>query len=387
VQLPKVLFDFGAIKAVPAELRTVGIARPLLVTDRGLIACGTFDRVRAALQEQDCLTFEDTPENPTRDGVERAYAAYRAGQCDGVVAVGGGSVIDTAKMVCVLAGHGGSVRDFLGQPEKITTKVAPLIAIPTTASSGSEVSPGCGIHPVSDERAIGTRSHNLVPRVAICDPEMTFSLPPRLTAGTGLDALSHCIEGLLSKVVNPVIDAVALEGARHVCGYLQRAVKKGDDGEARWHMMLAGVTGGITIAKGLGPAHAMANALGDRGFHHGLLCAIALPIVVDVVAPHVPEKMKLLGPVLGVRRGEHVSDALRDLNSRVDIPDSLRDADFGDVDIDELATDAAASPFNRASPYVPTADEYRAMFATALEGRRKRSTAAARTSGPRHSSR
>jgi alcohol dehydrogenase class IV len=353
--------------------------QPLVLTDKGLVACGTFERVRTALQEQDFHVFDETPENPTCDGVERAYAVYCAGRCDGVVAVGGGSVIDTAKMVSVLAGHSGSVHDFVGQPEKISTKVAPLVAIPTTASSGSEVSPGCGIHPTPDRRAVGTRSHNLVPRVTICDPEMTFSLPPRLTAGTGLDALSHCIEGLLSKVANPVIDAVALEGVRHVCGYLQRAVKNGDHGEARWHMMLAGIAGGMAIAKGLGPAHAMANALGDRGFHHGLLCAIALPIAVEFVAPHAPEKMKLLEPALGLRSGECVSDALRELNTRVGIAASLRDAGFGDFDIDDLANDAAASPFNLTSPYTPTLMEYRAMFATALGGKRKPTRTASRT--------
>jgi len=368
LQLPKLLFDFGAIKALPDELRALRVSRPLLLTDQGLVSCGTFDRVRTALGQQDFHTFDDTPENPTCDGVERAYAAYRTGQCDGVVAIGGGSVIDTAKMVAVLGGHGGSIHDFIGQPEKVTANCAPLIATPTTASSGSEVSPGCGIHPDANSRAVGTRSHNLVPRVAICDPELTYSLPPRLTAGTGLDALSHCIEGFFSKGVNPIVDAVALEGIAHVCGYVQRAMRDGMDREARWHLMLAGVAGGTAIGKGLGPAHAMANALGDRGLHHGLLCAMALPIAVEIVAPHAPEKMKQLAAAPVFRGSARVSDALRDLNSSLGIPASLRELDFGNADIDELAIDAAASPFNRSSPYVPTVDEYRAMFTAALQG-------------------
>ena len=282
-------------------------------------------------------------------------------------------MIDTAKMVAVLGGQRGSVHDFVGQPEKITN-VAPLIAVPTTASSGSEVSPGCGIHPDADKRAIGTRSHNLVPRVAICDPELTFSLPPRLTAGTGLDALSHCIEGYLSKVENPLIDASALDGIRHVRGHIERAVSVGDDREARWHMTLAGIAGGIAIAKGLGPAHAMANALGNRGFHHGLLCAIALPVAIEVVAPHVPGKMKKLAEALGLDRSARISSVLRELNSCVGVPASLGDAGFGAADFEELATDAVASPFNRASPYVPTFDEYCAMFAITLHGKTRRPT-------------
>ena len=368
VQLPKLYLDFGAIQVLPSELAALGVRRPLLVTDAGLVSCGTFDRARHVLVRNEFQVFDRTPENPTCDGVEQAFAAYQAGNCDGVIAVGGGSVIDTAKMVAVLGGHGGSLSDFLGHPEKVTAMVAPLIAIPTTASSGSEVSPGCGIHPDRDKRAIGTRSHNLVPRVAICDPEMTFSLPAGLTAGTGLDALSHCVEGFLSKPVNPLIDAIALEGIGHVCGYLQRAVARGDDREARWHMMLAGVAGGTAIAKGLGPAHAMANALGDRGFHHGLLCAIVLPAAVDAVSLHVPEKINRLAQAFNLKPGESISRAMRELNSRVGVPNRLRDIGFDNITIDELTSDAVASPFNRASPYVPTADEYRAMFVSAFEG-------------------
>ncbi len=370
MQLPKLIFDFGAIQALPSELRALGSGRPLLITDAGLVRCGTFDRVRAQLLEQDFDVFDSTPENPTSVGVERAFAAYEAGRHDAIVAVGGGSVIDTAKMVAVLAGQGGSLSEVLGHPEKVSAEMAPLIAIPTTASSGSEVSPGCGIHPDPDKRAIGTRSHNLVPRVAICDPEMTISLPPRLTARTGLDALSHCIEGFLSKADNPMIDAFALEGVRHVCSHLQRAVSDGENREARWHMTLAGIAGGMAIANGLGPAHAIANALGDCGFHHGLLCAIALPIALDVVGPHVPEKMQRLARAFDLNRGTSVSDAARELNSRVGIPNSMHDVGFGDIDIDELAADAAASPFNRSTPYVPTVEEYRTMFAVAFEGSR-----------------
>jgi 4-hydroxybutyrate dehydrogenase len=370
IQLPKILFEHGAITGLPSALKDLNVVHPLLVTDKGLVECGTFDRACAVLKDYDYLVFDDTPENPTSDGVELAYAAYRAGKCDSVVAVGGGSVIDTAKMLAALAGHGGRVQDFLGHPEKVTAKIAPLFAIPTTASSGSEVSPGCGIHPNAASRAIGTRSHNLVPRVAICDPDMTSSLPPRLTAGTGLDALSHCIEGFLSTTSNPLIESMALEGIRHCCTYVERAVGDGSDREARWHMTLSGIAGGIAIASGLGPAHAMANALGDRGLHHGMLCAISLPVALDVVGPAAPQKMKSVARAMNLKQGESVPGALRALNARVGIPATLTDAGFGEADIDGLANDAVASPFNRTSPYVPTLDKYRGMFAMVLNGER-----------------
>jgi 4-hydroxybutyrate dehydrogenase len=249
----------------------------------------------------------------------------------------------------------------------VTSKVAPLVAVPTTASSGSETSPGCGIHPDASTRAVGTRGHFMVPRVTICDPEMTISLSARLTAGTGMDALSHCIEGYLSKVVCPLIDAIALDGIRHVCEHIERAVSNADDRDARWHMMLAGVEGGMCIAKGLGPAHAMANTFGDRGFHHGMLCALSLPESLDVVAKHAPEKMRRIAEAMKLQRGKSVADAIRDLNARVGMPSSLAEIGFTTLNIDELAQDAAASPFNRASPYAPTPKEYAAMIRKVLD--------------------
>jgi 4-hydroxybutyrate dehydrogenase len=367
IQMPRILFDFGAITALPQELHQAGVTRPLVVTDAGLVECGAFDRIREIMRSRRGFhAFQETPENPTIDGADRAFEAFRAENCDGVVALGGGSVIDTAKMVAVLAGHGGSARDFVGRPDKVTSDVVPLVAIPTTASSGSEVSPGCGIHPDSSTRAVGTRSHFLVPRVAICDPELTFSLSPRLTAGTGMDALSHCIEGYLSKANCPPLDAIALGGIRHVCEYIERAVNDGQDREARWYMLLAGLEGGMAIAKGLGPAHAIANTFGDRGFHHGMLCAVSLPESLDVVGKHVPKKIKRIAEAMNLERGKSVSAKIRELNVRVAMPATLREVGFTNTNIDEMAEDAAASPFNRSSPYAPAADEFRTMIRTLI---------------------
>src|SRR5512146_214149 len=177
MQVPRVHLDFGAVRALPAEFAALGITRPLLLTDRGLVACGVAARVRDAVAgRNDLVVFDEVPENPTVEGVNRAIDLYRREGCDGVVALGGGSVIDTAKAVAVVAGHPGPITDYMGKPDSITHNVVPLIAIPTTAGTGSEASRGAGIHPDAKSRSNGLNSHHIVPRVAICDPELTVSL-------------------------------------------------------------------------------------------------------------------------------------------------------------------------------------------------------------------
>jgi alcohol dehydrogenase class IV len=363
LKFPKVQFDFGAIEALPAELAELGVTRPLFVTDQGLVKCGVFSRVRQAMPaDKELAVFDSTPENPTVEGVERALTVYRTGGCNGIVAVGGGSVIDTAKAVSLLATHPGSLRQYHGHPEKITSVVAPLVAIPTTAGTGSEASRGAGIHPDSSTRSAGVSSPYLVPRVAICDPNLTLSLPPRLTASTGMDALSHCVEGFLSKSVNPPLDAIALDGIQRVFAYLERAVADGSDLKARWQMMMAALEGGMSINNGLGPAHAIGNTLGDRGFHHGSLVTMALPAVLQFMEKHAFEKMGLLARAMGLHSNQTVPQAIQAFNARLGLPASLRDLGYPDGDLDEMANDAANSYFNTTSPYPPTPADYKIMI-------------------------
>ena len=171
---PKVIFDFGAIAALPKELAELSVAKPLFVSDQGLVRCGVVAKGREAMPKNaELAVFDDTPENPTIEGVEKAFAVYREQNCDGVVAVGGGSVIDSAKAVSVLARFPGPLSQYLGKPEKLTAAAAPLIAIPTTAGTGSEVSQSAGIHPDATSPSNGIRSPYIVPRVALCDPDLT----------------------------------------------------------------------------------------------------------------------------------------------------------------------------------------------------------------------
>ena len=363
LQFPRVHFDYGAVDALADELAALGITRPLFITDQGLVRCGVFAQARRALPAgNDVALFDAVPENPTIAGVERAIAIYRAEGCNGVVAVGGGSVIDTGKAVAVLAGHPGSITDYLGQPERITASVAPLIAIPTTAGTGSEASRGAGIHPDATTRATGLNSHHIVPKVALCDPELTLSLPPALTAGTGMDALSHCIEGFLTVTVNPPADAIALDGVERVFAFIERAVRDGSDREARWNLMMGGLEGGMSIHMGLGPAHAIANTCGDRGLHHGTLVTLALPAVLRLLASHVPDKMARLARAMALAPGTSPADAIEAMNARLGLPASLRAMGYGDADLDEMAEDAARSHFNTRSPHRPSRAEFRAML-------------------------
>jgi 4-hydroxybutyrate dehydrogenase len=363
LHVPRIHFDFGAISSLGEEIAYHKIARPLLVTDRNLIDIGLVAPVLAALPAAVSLNiFSDVSPNPTAGAVDLGASLYRDGQHDGLIAVGGGSVIDCAKAVAVLATHPGPISNYLGRAERIVTSPAPLIAVPTTAGTGSEVSRGCGIHPDAGSRALGLNHPLMVPSVAICDPELTFSLPQHLTAATGMDALSHCIEGLLANSANPLVDAIALDGARRIFTYLKRAVAHGDDREARWQVMMAALAGGIAIYKGLGPAHAIANTCGDQSLHHGALVAVALPPVLRLVAAKAPERLRAVAEAIGVSADAAVAEAIAELNAEVGIPDTISALGYERSDLDQMARDAASSFFNRSAPYQPTRDEYQRLL-------------------------
>lgn len=370
LHLPRIHFGFGSAGALSAELDALGVRRPLIVSDAGVRASGGLDLVLAALGQADVAVFDGITEPPTLAGADAAAAAYRSSGCDGIVAIGGGSVIDTAKMACVLATHPGVAADYAGHSERLVKAVAPLVVLPTTAGSGSEVSPSTGIHPAPGQAALRTRASALVPRVTLCDPQLTLSMPPRLTACSGLDALTHCIEGYLSPVANPVIDAIALAGVSRIAAHLERAVADGSDREARAAMMMGALEGGISIGKGLGPAHAMATAFSHWPVPHGLLAALSLPPSLELLAQHAPERTARLAQVMGLPPGSSAAAGFRTLlravQRRVDLPLTLRQAGSRDADPEQLARSSAASPVNLTSPHAPTIAEYRRMVGEVL---------------------
>ena len=269
-----------------------------------------------------------SPRNPLFADVDGGAARYVRHACDSVIALGGGSVIDTAKFIALLATNPGSVADYAGVPGVAHGAAAPLIVIPTTAGTGSEASPSAGIHPDAATASAGMNSRHLVPRVAILDPDFTLGLPARLSAATGIDALSHCIEGYLSKKDQPLGVPIALDGIARVARHLRRVVADGGDRDARAGMMLAAYAGGVSIGMGLGPAHAIALTCSDQGFHHGALSGIGLVATLDAIAAHAPQRVAEVATAFGVDSSTSLARGIAALMRELGLPATLAELGY-----------------------------------------------------------
>ncbi len=351
--LTTIQFGFGELKAIATGLADLKIARPLIVSDRGLAATGLIDRLRAASPVLgNAALFAETPTNPTEEAVLAALALYREHGCDGIVAIGGGSPIDLAKGVALLAGHDGPLASYaaiLGGIPKITSKVAPVIAVPTTAGTGSEVGRGALIT-LSDGRKLGFISQHLIPKLAICDPELTLGLPAWLTAATGMDAVTHCIETFLSPRDNPPAEAIALDGLKRAVAHIERATADGSDREARKEMLMAALQGGLTFQKGLGAVHALSHPLGGLkqvSLHHGTLNAVLLPAVLRFNEPEAKAKYAEIRRALGLADDADLGDWIAGLTKRLGMPATL--AQMG-VPRDVLPAVAEAATKDHSSP-------------------------------------
>lgn len=370
--ITQVQFDFGAIRLARAECERSAIWRPLICTDKGVVAAGLLDRLRESLGDLPVAVFDGTPSNPTEAAVMAAVEAYRAHQADGLIALGGGSAIDLAKGVAIMATHPGTLADYatiLGGSPKITPGVAPLIAIPTTAGTGSEVARGA-IIVLADGRKLGFHSWHLVPKTAICDPELTYGLPTRLTAATGMDAIAHCIETFLSKAVNPPADAIAYDGLARGLKHIEKATREPRDPAARWNMMSASMQGAMAFQKGLGAVHSLSHALGGLklgaeklGPHHGTLNAILLPEVVKFNERAVPERVHSIASVFGVTGGDELAHAIRSLNRRLDLPSGLSEMGVTPDLYEDVAGNALKDHCHATNPRVATHADYVAMLA------------------------
>mgnify|MGYP001187200954 CR=1 FL=1 len=370
-----VSFDHGALGTLGKALKAQGISRPLLCTDKGLVQLGLVARAREAMSLADeVCVYDETPENPTEEAVLDAARLYGQAHCDGVVAFGGGSSMDLGKAVALAATHKGALIDYtvgLGGAHKIGP-VAPLIAVPTTAGTGSEVSTGSVIITLNGEKLILASKH-LVPRMAICDPELTLGLPPRLTAATGMDALAHCIEAVCSRQVNPPADAVGYDGIRRIVGdgHLEQAVADGKDKDARWNMMMASTEGAMAFTKGLGAVHSMSHACGalpGLRLHHGTLNAVCLPWVLRFNRDMIGPVMERTAAAMGLPAGFDIASVIEDLNARLGLPESLGAMGVTEDMIDWLSAHAAKDVCTFTNPKDVSQDQYAALFRQAIAG-------------------
>ncbi|HSG02849.1 MAG TPA: iron-containing alcohol dehydrogenase [Marinobacterium sp.] len=373
--LTRVQFGFGSIASLQSECDLLGIKRPLFVTDKGVRAAGVLDQVtQYSAGFSDDQVFDETPSNPNEAMVRKAAAQFRDGDFDGLVAVGGGSAIDLAKGVAVCATHPGSLSQYAlieGGLSRITSATAPVIAVPTTAGTGSEVGRG-GVLILDDGRKVGVISPYVVPKVAICDPELTLGLPPSLTAATGMDAIAHCMETFMSSAFNPPADGIALDGLRRGWAHIERATLDGSDREARLNMMSASMQGAMAFQKGLGAVHSLSHSLGgvDPRLHHGTLNAIFLPLVVEFNASceSMQQEQKLLrmAQAMGLGTGETLIDALNSMNERLGMPNGLSAMGVTTDLFDRVVAGAMRDHCHNTNPRIATPDQYHEILQRAL---------------------
>lgn len=363
--LSRILFDFGAVSELANEIERLGLKRPLLITDRGVAEVGILERVLDAAKAHVPVVFDGTTENPNEASLNACMKLWKEHRCDGVIAVGGGSPIDLSKAVALLVSHGGSLADYevkSGGSEKIQ-KVAPQIAIPTAAGTGAEIGRAC-VMTLNNGRKSVAVNLNMVADVVICDPELTLSLPPRLTAATGIDALSHGIETYCSPTINPPADAIACDSVQRIARWLPVAVQDGENREARWNMMMAALEGGMVLQKGLGSAHAMANPLGEGGYHHGTLIAVLLPHVLAFNSTSVPGKLDHLASLMNASTA--LSDHVATLVNKVGLPAGLSELGVPNSDLELISEKAALDHLSATNPRKASSKDYLRLLRAAF---------------------
>ena len=370
--LTQCVFDSGALKQLAALAKGKGISRPFIVTDAGIKASGILAKVENALGVAPAGVFAETIPNPTETQTRQATALYKESGADGIIAVGGGSSMDHAKAIGLMASHSEPLETYaaiIGGAKKIG-KIPPLIAIPTTAGTGSEVSVGMVII-MENGRKETFASPNLIPVVALCDPDLTLGLPAGLTAATGMDALTHCIEAVLTPSVNPPAEGIGYDGAQRAFGQgmLVRAVKDGSDAEARWHMMMASYEGALAFVKGLGGVHALSHAAGrlyEKKLHHGTLNAVFLPHILRFHHGAADAKYVRLRQVMGLKPGADLADAIQDLNNAIGIPKNLGAMGLAASDGPGIVEYALKDLAHFGNPRPMSADDYAKVYETAL---------------------
>jgi alcohol dehydrogenase class IV len=334
----QILFGVGAIDNLPSELTKLGMHRPLLVTDTGLAKTVIADRIRQLIPR--ALRFSGVDPNPTEKNVLDGADFYKANDCDSIIGLGGGSPIDAAKAIRLKATHPLDLAEYddnIGGDAKITADLPPLIAIPTTAGTGSEVGRSTVITIAATNRKTVVFSPFLIPNLAIADPALTAAMPAKITAGTGMDAFTHNVEAYLSKPFHPICDAIALSGCKIVYEHLPRVMHNPNNLDSRGQMMIAAMMGAIAFQKGLGAVHSLAHPLSSEfGMHHGTSNAVLLPAVLEFNRSAVPERFAELERYLG----KDIAVCTAELNEICGIKPHLREYGIPEAALPALSAKA-----------------------------------------------
>lgn len=365
--LSNIYFGIDSVKLLPDVLARYEISRPLVVTDEGLVSLGLVDRL--ALSKP--VVFSDVQTNPTEANVLAGLAMYRENQCDGIIAMGGGSPMDCAKGISLLVTHRGPLEQYAflnGGVTKITADKPVVLAVPTTAGTGSEVG-RAALLTLSNGKKMALINPALIPAAVMSDPNLTAGMPPWLTAASGMDAISHCVETFCSTKFNPVADAIALDGLARGYRNILKATADGADIEARSEMLMCALQGGLSLQKGLGLIHSLSHPLGsltDKALHHGKLNAIFLPPVVAFNMDHCPEKADAMAGAMSLSDRNELPDAFRNLMTELKLALTLSELDVTMEDIEPLVPDAFRDHCTATNPRPATEDDCRALFHEAL---------------------
>jgi alcohol dehydrogenase class IV len=372
-----VRFGPGRIAELADAVRAAGMARPLLVTDPNLARLPMVADALTSLRTAGVSTelFSDIRANPVEANIAAGVAAFRAGGHDGVIAFGGGSALDAGKLIAFMTAQARPVWDFedVGDwwTRANTEGIAPVVAVPTTAGTGSEV----GRAAVVTNEAMRTKKiifhPRMMPKIAICDPALTLGMPPAITAGTGMDALAHCLEAYCGAFYHPLADGIAAEGVRLVRENLARAVKDGSDIEARAHMMAAAAMGATAFQKGLGAIHALSHPVGALyDTHHGMTNAVFMPYVLMFNRSLVEDRIKRLAAYIGLRPTFRAFlDWVLALRAEIGVPHTLVGLKVDDAQIDRIIAMAVEDPTAGGNPRPFDKRAARTVFKRALEGR------------------
>ena len=367
-------FGSGRISEIGDACKAAGITKPLFVTDKGLAGMDITKRTLELMENAGLgsAMFSEVDPNPSDKNADAGVAVYREGGFDGVIAFGGGSGLDLAKVIAFMAGQTRPLWDFEDVGDWWTRAdsdaIAPVVAVPTTAGTGSEVGRASIItNSATNEKKIIFHP-KMLPAVVICDPELTIGMPKFITAGTGLDAFAHCVEAYSSPHYHPMSQGIALEGMRLVKEYLPRAYADGEDLEARSHMMSAAAMGSTAFQKGLGAIHALSHPIGAiYHTHHGTTNAVCMPAVLQFNKNAISERFDSVAAYLGIQGGfDGFCAYVNDLNASMAIPKTLTELGVSDPDMDRLVKDALADPSTGGNPVEMTVANTRALIEACL---------------------